>query len=417
MSQSSQIRLSDAKEWLSSQTSSLIGPLKDKANDLLKEIKFRIDDTEQSGQRILQNSQSEMNKDNQKTYRFARNANRFAQNLTDAIKAVKVPENVSYGTLQTFCGDLEKTFGALEQLRRGAYPYISPYFIFDRRRLDVSYKRLYDITRDLRSFMTEKYEKAKTVEDAYSIVDRILQTIDEAKRNEENIERTKERETLLEGEIAQIQQKIVQTEAKTELNELLQANARIDDLRENVKHNLRYLQKPFFKLQSLARTSEVAVPLDEMTKIQDYLGDPFTALATEEEGYLALRSILRKLDSTITQRKMKLKSTRLRKAQDQIDSILNKDSLGQLQKNCRDALSRRNQLLASESTISFQNQLTEFQTRLKELQKENEFITSRTKALENERDKLRERTQNFGKELENKIQQSTNKKVQIVLPT
>jgi len=415
MSQPSQIQLSDVKEWLNRETAPLLRPLRDKAQNLLREVKVRIDDTTQSSQRIFENSHGEMDKNSPKTYRFARNANKFAQNLTDTMKAVTVPDDSDYEKLQAFCGDLEKTCASLEQLRRGAYPYISPYFIFDRRRLDVSLKRLYDITRELRSFLTTKYTKAKTVDDAYSQVDKLIQTINETKQNQQNTKLTEERERILEKEIAETQQKIAQIAAKAELNQLIKVNQRAEELSENVKHSLRHLQKPFYKLQSLARTSNVAIPLDEMNKLGDYLNDPFSALATDEDGYSTLKSILKRLDATIAQGKLKLKSTRLRKAQDQINSILSKESLVQLQTNCKEALAQRKQLLTSEIITSLQSQLTQLQDQLKGLQKENEFVSSKTKMLENEQGKLRERTEHLGKELEKSIFQLTNKNVKIAL--
>lgn len=165
MSQAVQVQLSDTKAWISKETKGVVEPLKGKASDLLKEIKFRIDDTLQSGQKIIENSDVEMNKNNQKTYRFARNANKFARTLNDTVTAVVIPEDVNYEKLQALCDDLEKMCNSLGQQRAEAYRYISPYFIFDRRHLDVSLKRLFDITKDLRNFHTSKYSKAKAVED------------------------------------------------------------------------------------------------------------------------------------------------------------------------------------------------------------------------------------------------------------
>jgi len=414
MSQPRQVQLSEAKEWLSRETKPLFGPLQDKAASLVKEIKIRIDDAVQSSQKILQNSENEMDKNSTKTYRFARNANKFAENLIETINAVTAPAEFNYDRIHTFCGDLEKALGVSEQLRRGAYPYISPYFIFDRRRLDVSLKRLYDITKELRGFLTTKYVKVKTVEEAHALVDRLPQTINETKQNQENRRLTEEKKRALEEQIAETNKKIAEIEARDELNELLKVNQRIEELRESVKHNLRYLQKPFFKLQSLARTSEVAIPLDEMNKLGDYLGDPYMALATEQDGFSTLKNILTKLDATIAQGKLKLKTTRIRKAQDQINSILQKDSLGQLQRNCKEALQRRKQLMTSETITTLQNQLTQLQNQLGELRKESELANSRAKALNDEQEKLQDRTEHLRRELEKSILQLTNKNLQVV---
>src|SRR3990170_1849597 len=194
MSQPLQIQLLSVKEWLSRETAPLFEPLKDKAVSLLKEVRVRIDDAIESSQKISESSEREMNKNNQKTYRFSRNANKFAQNLIETVKAVIVPDISGYEKLHAFCGDLEKVVATSDQLRRGAYPYISPYFIFDRRRLDVSLKRLYDITKEFRDFLTMKYAKFKTVEEENSSFDRFLKIKNETKKAKEIEERPKKDE-------------------------------------------------------------------------------------------------------------------------------------------------------------------------------------------------------------------------------
>src|SRR3972149_2635943 len=82
------------------------------------------------------------------------------------IEPIKIPEHISYDSLQTFHNDLIKLIATTEQLRREAYPYITPYFIFDRRRLDATLKRLQDMNNELGEFLTTKYIKAKTAEGA-----------------------------------------------------------------------------------------------------------------------------------------------------------------------------------------------------------------------------------------------------------
>jgi len=414
MSQPAQIQLKDTRDWLSRETRPLVDPLTDKATGLINEIKDRIDDTLQSSQRILENSQGEMNKNNPKTYRFARNASKFADNVSHIVQGITIPDNFDYQRLHTLHGELEKALASLEQLRRSAYPYISPYFIFDRRRLDVSYKRLSDIIRDLRNFLSTKYDKAKAIEDAQSIIDKLTSTINHMEQNKQNIKLVEERKSAVEKRIADTKREIEQVQAKEELKELAGLNQEMEELRQEVKHNLRYLQKPFYKLESLARTGQVVVPLDEMNKLRDYLGKPFLALATEDDGYSTLKSILRKLDSAIAQGKLKLKSTRLRKAQDQIDAILSKDSLSQLHKDCHETLVQRRQLLAKEDVPKHQNQLKQLHSQLSELRKEEELVNSQNKARTDDQVKLQERTEQLRHELEKNIAQLTNKKVQII---
>jgi len=411
------IKLLEVKQWLSKDTEHAIEPLQEKARNLLKEIKERISDTTDSSQKILQNSQSEMDKSNPKTHRFARNANKFAEGMIDTLGALKISDSIQYESLRSLNDELEKTCANADQLRRSAYPYISPYFIFDRRRLDVFIKRLYDITKEFHSFLTSKYAMVKTIDDAYSHVDRLTQTLNDTKQNEESLKQTEEKMRLLENEITQIKEKLALMRSRDEFHELAKLDQRTDELRSDVKHHLRHLQKPFYKLQSLSRSGEIAVPPDEIHKLEKYLEDPLVALATEDKDYPTLRSILTRLDSAITQGKLKLKAQRLRKAQDQINAVVSKNSLDQLQKDGQEALTQRKQLLSSEATRTLQNELLELQRQLETLQKEYEFVTARSKALKNDQMKLRERTEHLRKELEEKILQLTHKSVNVVLTT
>jgi hypothetical protein len=412
-----EIRLLEVKQWLSKDTEHTIEPLQEKARNLIKEIKERISDATDSSQKMLQNSQSEMDKGNPKTYRFSRNANKFAESLTDTFNALKLSDSTEYESFRVLSDELEKTCVNADQLRRSAYPYISPYFIFDRRRLDVFIKRLYDINKELHTFISSKYSVIKTADEANSHVDKLTQTLDDTKRNEESLNQTQEKMLLLENEITQKKEKLLQMRSRSEFHELAKLDQRTEELRADVKHHLRHLQKPFYKLQSLSRSGEVAVPPDEIRKLEEYLEDPLVALAAEDNGYSTLRSILTKLGSTIAEGKLKLKAQRLRKAQDQINAVIGNNSLDQLQKNGQEALAQRKQLLSSEATRTLQSDLLQLQRQLETLQKEYEFITARNKALKNDQLKLKERTEHLRRELEEKILQLTHKNVHVVLTT
>jgi hypothetical protein len=412
-----EIKLLEVKQWLSKDTERAIEPLQEKARNLLKEIKERVSDATDSSQKMLQNSQSEMDKGNPKTYRFSRNANKFAEGLIDTFDALKLSDSTEYESLRVLSDELEKTCANADQLRRSAYPYISPYFIFDRRRLDVFIKRLYDINKELHSFMTSKYAVIKTADEANSHVDRLTQTLEDTKRNEENLNQTGEKVLLLEKEITETKEKLLLMRSRSEFQELAKLDQITEELRAEVKHYLRHLQKPFYKLQSLSRSGEVTVPPDEIRKLEEYLADPLVALAAEDNGYSTLRSILTKLESTIAQGKLKLKAQRLRKAQDQITVVIGKNSLDQLQRAGQEALAQRKQLLSSEATRTLQSELTQLQRQLETLQKEHEFITARNKALKNDQLKLKERTEHLRKELEEKILQLTHKNVRVILTT
>jgi len=415
MSQTSQIPLLNLKEWIQKETAQTIEPLKDKGESLLTEVKDRLDEVIKASEKLTEKSEREMEKGSPKTYRRAKLANKFARNLAETMKRVVVPDQLSYANLQSLYIDLEKMQATVDQERRIWYAYISPYFILDRRWLDAHLKRTADIVQELRNFLTQKYVRAKTADDALAEVDKLLQSLKEVEENDRRIKQMELREKSLEKKLAEKQQKTALIEGKAELAELVTTNQKTEELRKNVKHSLRYLQKPFVKLQNLTRSAEVALPLDEAKKLNDYLSDPFEALATEEEGHPILRRILRKVDDTINQGKLKLKSSRLRKAKEQINSILSRNALLPLQQSCAEAYSLKKQLLTSETVAFFKKELAQLREEGRELQRRVELATSRKTAEINEREKLQQKIELQKKELEKMVFQLTNKTVQIML--
>jgi hypothetical protein len=409
-----QIALTDLKEWLRREVSTTLEPVQSKATSLLKDVQQRLDDALESMEKMLQNSEKEMEKSNPKTYRYSRNANKLARTCSETMKSIVVPEQISYLNLQAFTSELEKALALIEQQRREGYPYITPYFIFDRRRLDVVLKRVADGLQETRSFLATKYARVKTIEDTNALIDKLSETMKRTEEIEKETNTAGDNEGILEQQLDEIHQKITVVQGKPEPTELVRTNEKIEELRENVKHSLRYLQKPFYKLQSLTKSSDIAIPIDEAKKLEEYLEDPFEAFATEEAEYPTLKGILQKLDVAITKGKLKLKSSRLRKAQEQTESILNKGSLDALQKSCAELLARKNQLLTSTTIVAVQSELEQLRGHLEELQKQKDLATSRKHALKNEHTKLLERTQNLKGELEKTIFQLTNKNVQVV---
>jgi hypothetical protein len=415
MSQSQLITLTELKEWLMHETAPIIEPLRDKGTRLLEEIERRLNDAIESDQRILESSQREMEKNHPKTYRFARNANKFGDNLLKMLESKKIPENISFDDVQEFCNDMKRLIVTTEQLRREAYRYITPYFIFDRRRLDATIKRLQDINNELDEFLTTKYVDAKTVEDAPTMVDKLIETLNQANENTSKGNKVQQMKNSIEAKIQETQKKIVEIQNRDELTELIKTEEKMKELRRKVKHNLRYLQKPFLKILKRSRDGYIAISVDEVTELRGYLSDPFKSFATEKEGYPTLRSLLNKLNEAINQNIIKLKTSRLRKAQEQIDNILSTSSLDTLHKNCEEVRSQGINIMTSNAVVQLQNKLAHLQTQLKDLQKESEFTSSKAKALENEHKNLKEKIGTQKKELERIVFQLTDKNIHIVL--
>ena len=415
MSETLEIPLKDLRKWVEQETVSIVEPLKAEAESLLENVRDKLDDVLETSDKLLDDAEKEIAKGSRKTYRRAKVMYKLARNISDMINEVTIPDEISRESLHTLCEELGKTLAKVGRERWKWFRVISPYFIMDRRRFDIALKRAMDSLQELRSFSSDEYIAAETVEDAYSIIDKLHQSLSELDEIEGHKKKTESRKGVLEKKITKNQQKITATQGQGEIVELAQINEKIEELKKEVKHSLRHLEKPFLKFQSLVLSPSYSLFLDETKKLDEYLNKPFKALATEEKGYPMLKRILQKMDDAMAQGKLKLKKSRLRKAKVQINNILHKNALLSLHQSCKEALSKKQQLSTSGIITKSRNELAQLQKNLRDLQKRKELLDSRGAVLNRKIKETLEKIEDKKKELEKIVLELTNKNVQVLL--
>ena len=415
MSEPFQIRLEELEEWLKQETFSITQPIKDEAIRLVNTVKGRLEGIREISEKMSENSEKEMLKSNPKTYRRAKVVSKLTQNVLEILDDSTIPDEISYENLQMLHGNLEKMISTIGQERRKWFPYIGPYFIFDRRRFDVALKRAVDTLGELRSFSSNEYVKVKDVEEAFSMISKIVGLLDELDELEKRKKRIESRIQAHEKEIDETQKKISLIQDQSEVSELSQVNEEIKELKKQVKHRLRHLQKPFLKFQRLIKNSKYSLAPNGANKLDEYLKNPFMAFATEEEKYPLLKGILQGIEDAINQKKLKLKGSRLRKAQEQVQNILHRDTLDSFHKNCKATFLRRQQLLTSKTISTFKKESEQIQKNLEELKKRKNLVDSRWSRLDAEHRKTREKIETLKQELEENVLEVTSKTIDIIL--
>ena len=387
MAEALEIKLEDIREWLEQETTSIVEPLKAEARTLLNGARAKLDDAIETSDRLLDEAERKINESGRRTYRRAKILHKLARNISEMIEEVTIPDEISQENFDTFCEDLGKTLTKVIRERGKWFPVVSPYFIINRRRFDVALKKATDSLEEMRSFSSDNYAKAKAVEDAFSMIDKLHQSLGELEKVESRKKRMELRKGALDKKVEKNQQRITGIKDQSEVVELSEINQQIEGLKKEVKHSLRYLQKPFLKFQSLVLGPSYSLFLDETKKLGEYLSTPFEALAAEEEGYPMLKKILLKMDDAFAQGKLKLKKRRLRKAKDQIDDILHKDTLLSLHQSCKEALSKKQQLSTSGIISKSRNELAQLKKNLRDLQKRREVVDSRGAVLRRKSEK------------------------------
>jgi hypothetical protein len=412
LSETLKFSTADIKIWLERETKSIFNPVHTRAQKLVEEMGKSINNLAETSKMLLDNSAKEIDKRNMKTYGRARALNKLAKLWTDRIRQLKVPEKVTYDSFSALVQDTQKAFTVTELDIKNYFPRISPFFILDRRKFQAVFEKARFLWKEIDSFQTKEYVKTKTLEETFQLIDKLI--ILEGQFEELDIRKTKveSNKVALETEIAETHRKISELKARGGVGQLRQTRSEIESLTVETKHNLRHLQKPFIKLQALAtHGSGSGLTPEEFTKVGQYLENPFEALSTEEIGYPLLKQILEKLRRSIVEDKLKLKPEKVRKAEQDINDIVNNDSLATLHKQSREARARKTQLSTSEEVAVTQRHLAKLNEHVENLARKKGVLETEEFTINRNCQETAEKIRNVKSEIEKNVFSFMAKKI------
>ena len=415
MSETLEMPLNTVNEWLNKEINSIVDPLRVAGKKILADTQAKLEELSDACDKLLDDAEKEMEKGSRKTYRRAKFLYKLAGTFSDLIEKITIPDEINGKTLNETSDQIEKTMKTIGQEKTKWFRAISPYFIISRRRFDVSFKRTDDSLRNLTDFLAEKYAKAESAENVFSNVDELRQSLVDLNDYETGKETRKQKKELLETSIATSQQNLQAIQNKGEIVELVQLDARIEELSETVKHELRHIKKSLLKFQTLVKGSGYNLVPDATSKLDEYLTSPFDAMATEKEGYPLLRNFLQKIDTALDNKKMKLKPSRLRKAKDQIDRIVNKDALVSLHKDCIEAFNKKTELSTSGTINECRDETARLHDHLNDLQRQMKLLKTRDTMFEKEHKEVHKRVEEQKRSLEKIVSDLSDKTVHLIL--
>jgi DNA repair exonuclease SbcCD ATPase subunit len=402
------------KHWLENQTSSILTPVHAQAKKLREDMNMAIQGVGDVSKMLLDNSTREIERRNMRIYNRARALNKLAHLFLDRLKKLNLPEEISYDTVSRYAQEIQKVLMVTEIDIKNWFPRISPFFIMDRRKFLTVYERAKQAYAILNDFVTKEYIKTKTLEEAFQLLNELQNVQKQLETIGEEKEKIKNERIPIEKEITELEQKIGELKNSGPIDKLNLVNAEIDALSNELKHSLRYLQKPFIKMQALATSGGGGgITPDELSKVNQYLEKPLDAFTTEENGYPMLKQILQKLENLMAEDKLKLKQDKARKAEQSLNEILRKDSLAKLQIRCVEMATTKEQLLASSKMDEIKRSLSVFQEQVDQLKARKTSIETHEAVKENAYNEALEKISNLKRSIERNIYSSIEIKVQI----
>jgi len=405
----------EIRGWLEEQTRSILSPVHNQAKQLRDELNAALQTEAEAGKMLLDNSNREIERRNMRVYGRARALNKLARLFLDRLKKVTVPEQVSYDLLSKFAQDTQRVFIVADVDIKNWFPRISPFFIIDRRKFLMVHEKAKLTLTSLNDFVAKEYVKTKTLEETFQLIDEVQSLEHELAEIEAQKANMQNERLPIEKEIAELQQKIAELETKGPIDQLNLTETEREMLTNELKHELRHLQKPFIKVQALAAQGGGAgLTPDELKKLDDYMEAQLEALVAEETGYPMLKEILQKLSRLMAEDKLKLKAYKARKAAQSIDEILKRDSLAGIQTRSVDVLARRTQLLASSKMDDVKRDLSLYQDQVKQLNARKASVETHEAVKEHAETEIQDRIRSHKRAIEKNVYSFLGKRIEIL---
>jgi hypothetical protein len=284
----------------------------------------------------------------------------------------------------------------------------------DRRKFLTVYEKTKITVNNLNDFINKEYIKSKTLEKTFQLITE-LQELEKHNAEIESAKNLLKNEWLaLEKEISEIEQQTAHLKGKATLEQLTRLDCEQETLNNELKQELRHLQKPFLKMQALATYGGGGgITPDELKMIGLYMENPFEAIVTEASGCPLLKEILEKLTGMLTEDKLKLKDDKQRKAEQSVEEILKRDSLAALRSKSVEVAQCKKQLLTSTEMDEATRSLGVFQQKIDALKVRKNNIETDEHIKENQRQEVQERIRNTKKTIEANVLSFMGKQVQI----
>lgn len=407
------LQIEEFRDWFNKEARAASEPLLERGQKLVDKIRDRLNIARDASQKLVEEGVKEQ--ESGKALRKAKATEKLSRYFLKQIDNVGFPTEMSFSELERLHKDLVEMFSSISKERNLWFPRISPLFIIARTRVDFAFSRVGSSISELDAFLKSDYSSGRTIENTLTEFGELVVLQDKLMRNNQQIENIEGRRLHLQEKLEAAEQDLQSTKESGELGSLTESKLELAQMRKQVKYALRHLQKPFLKLANLVRNQKYSLPPGEMEKLAQYLNDSFVAFATDDPDYPKLRSILTIVARAIVEGQLRLKKSRLRKAQVDIDSILKKKTLDLLHKDCVRVFLTDKKLMTDYKTTAVQTKLSQLKTELSEVQKKEKAAAIRLNTLKKRNIRLRERVEELGKSIEEHASDVLEKQVKLRL--
>ncbi len=408
-----EIALADVMEWVDSRLESAMKPIRKEWNSLLKDAQKALKDIRSACEKMRDEGERFLSGKDHRRYGPGKAALRFSKMMFNMLEDVELPSEVSVSSMASFQKDLARIYNAIGREWSGLLAKMDPYMIMAKRKLRSAWRKIGSLVRDINALMARcrPLELRDEVSSAIAKVEKLHSDL-------RSLEGEMSALSLEEGEVKEqleaLRAALREVENSDVMLRLEEARRSLENLRIEVRTELRHAWKALTKLRAQASSGLLALGADEREALEAYLSDPLTALAREAEGYPLLRSVLSKVGEALERGTLVLKPSKAEKLRSWLKEALS-GSLIPLQAKCKKALEEFEAIRRSEEAEEALRKIEALKARISELERKAGMIKARLSSLEARRRSLGRKLEEELETLSSLLGELSGEEVRVVL--
>lgn len=417
------MKLQEIREQFKQDTFDEVQKAKAQGEKLIKIIKKQIRDLQQTCNALLQDTESQLAKGQEKLsktrkggdyWRTVKLANEMGKITLEGIESLELPEKVSYEALRNLANSIPPVLTKVIKTKSAYDPYITPYFIRARRSIGASIGKLQDFVKEIGEFTSSTYRRVRHIEKTLEGIDRLEILFDSLPPIE--IVQAQEK-----AQVEELTRKIrKQEEELTKLHkeELIEATSNIDQeirsLELKAFKKLRVFRDPLKKLLYRSKGGS-GLSLEVKELAEGYMEHTLESFEAEELGHSGLSKLLQALKISLEQEAVSLKKRKEERIMKIIDEILNKDVLCKIQENITELKTRKQKITETEQYRALKSRENAIQVQIQELTDTRAKKEIKIEKIEKEKCKKLQQIDRLIQRITENIYTLTEKRVSIAM--
>ena len=376
------VNLDELEEWVLDRTVSKRDSIKEDTYDLCERLSTQIDNILSASETLLEESEENLGREaGGGKYRASRSARRLAREITASLQGIEIPDDISYNRLKTLSNSLTRVISEIVSVRAKWEDQTTPFFLLAMRRIRREYDRLVEINREMSSFLSNRYDKAKRIEDAVRIIGEMNDLSLEIDADVDSDRKIRKEISSLNRRLKHTATELADLEKTSVATELQGIEEEAEKAERQLHSKLRGLRRPIKKLLFLVKKGR----LDMKPRTVELLKRCESRIDLEQIDRIGLKSfcyLMEAMRQAIDSNRLSLKKEERTRVVRTLDAILNKGILDTELERKRRKNKKIRELLSSKEGRFYQEKKDELGIEISKVEAESNTCLRHLKGIQ-----------------------------------